>query len=173
MPNSSRFPLNGESSLQNSFKTKEEKPHYEYPEVIVIDDRSSHSSSSGPSETSNPSFKDQKSELPTMSSMFTLRIICAVGAVICLFLGIALLIASFVSLALATVFLFRHLTLNHTAHRLWKLSAHLIVSSMGFIIGIIHPLLGIGLMTIYFSFIGSSPDFDFSKSFIHRSFRGS
>lgn len=127
-------------------------PHYIQPQYVIIDDRfNKEQESSG----------GQKGK-----SQLSPRFLCFLGLIFCSIFGVGMIVMSFLSTLISTCYLFRNAHLNETMCHFWKLSAHTLVASLGCILGLLLPTIGLGFIIFYFSVTGEIND----KSLLHSFF---
>lgn len=134
---------------------EEEKPHYIEPQYIIIDDRHQNKQDTGSQEQKGP---------------LSLRFLCVLGLIFCSIFGLGMLLMSLFSTLMATCYLFRNANLNKSMLHFWKLSTHTLVAGFGFVLGLISPTVGLGLIALYFSVTGEVVDNSLLHSIIKRSF---
>lgn len=146
----------GIADPSDNIPPREEKIHYLEPTVIVIDDRQQQEKESA----ANPQAK----------SPLSLRFLCVLGLIFCSIFGVGMFLMSLVSTLIATCYLYRNANLNRAMLHFWKLSAHTLIASLGFVLGLISPGLGLSLIVLYFSITGEQMDNNFLHAFIKKSF---
>ena len=115
--------------------------------------------------------KGSQSQKESAQGAFSLRFFCFLGLIFCLIFGIGILLGSTVMTVLAALSLFRNQNLNESLYGLWKLSMHTLVAGFGFVLGLISPTLGLGLIALYFSISGEVIDNNLLRKIIQRSFQ--
>lgn len=148
-------------SQEPRIEPEEEKIEYISPPFVIIDDRQQ-------TEESLESSSEAAAETP--KSPFSMRFLCFLGLIFCLIFGTGMFLMSLVSTLIATISLFRNKELNQTVKQFWKLSTHTLIAGLGFVLGIISPTLGLGLIVLYFSVTGEVVDNSLLHSIIKRSF---
>ena len=139
---------------------EEEKPHYIEPQYIIIDDRFKQKESNSSSETGS---QEQKGPL-------SLRFLCVLGLIFCSIFGLGMFLMSLFATVMSACYLFRNVNLNKSMLHFWKLSTHTLIAGFGFVLGLISPTLGLGLIALYFSVTGEVIDNSLLHSIIKRSF---
>lgn len=138
----------------------EEKIHYLEPQVIIIDDRQN---------SQKESVNQNEASAPKKSAN-SLRFLCVLGLIFCSIFGFGMLLMSTISTVIASCYLFRNANLNQSMRHFWKLSTHTLVAGFGFLLGLISPTIGLGLIGLYFSVTGEAIDNQFLHMIIKRSF---
>lgn len=171
MSNIPRFPEEGGYSNQGPIG--EEKSQVQRPEFILIDDRFRKSQStyfgSDSSCKSNPSFQAKKEEKVSKGPL-SLRFICLLGLIFCLVFGLGMFLWSIALTFLATLSLFQNRGLNQGLRSVWKICVNTFIAGFGFTLGLISPVLGLGLLALYFSITGELIKDDILRKVIRRSF---
>lgn len=145
----------------NDSETNNEKIEYIYPQFEILDDREKIAENR---EIPN----DPAAEMP--KSPVSMRFLCFLGLIFCLIFGGGMFLMSLVSTLIGTISLFRNQELNRTIRQFWKISTHTLIAGLGFVLGIISPTLGLGLIVLYFSITGQTVDNSLLHSIIKRSF---
>ncbi|WP_068467833.1 hypothetical protein [Candidatus Protochlamydia phocaeensis] len=134
---------------------RQEEIHYKRPDFIIIDDTqeylrgSSNNSSFGYEQKQKGEFKTRVQQNP-----FSLRLLCFLGGIFCLIVGLGMLVFSVVLTLLALLLLFQHKKLNQVVFSFWKLYTNIVIAGLACIIGILNPAWGIGLLVLYFALSG-------------------
>lgn len=137
----------------------EEKPQFVTPPVIVLDDR-----------FDEQDLSDASEEKPKIKSPFSLRFLCFLGLIFCTIFGLGMLLLSIIATFISICYLFRNRSLNQAMLSNWKLASHTLVSGLGFVLGLISPTLGLGLIGLYFSITGQVMDDNVLHTFIKQTF---
>jgi hypothetical protein len=156
-------------SAENSSGAEEEKTEVKRPEFIIIDERDGTTQktyySSEYSWQPVKYVETRKEEVK--SSSVSLRFLCFLGLVFCVIFGTGIFLLSLVLTFLSLVNLFQNKNLNEGAWSFWKLWISTVIISLAFIIGLIVPTIGVGLIVFYFSLIGGKSE----DNFLHKIFR--
>lgn len=129
-----------------------------YPSCIIVDERSNGA-------------QDQAEKTETQAkSPFSLRFLCFLGLIFCSIFGLGMILMSALTTVLAVAFLFRKPSLNQAMGHFWKLATHTTVAGLGFVLGLISPTLGLGLIALYFSITGQAIENNLLYSIIKQSF---
>ena len=100
----------------------------------------------------------------------SLRFICLLGFIFCAIFGIGMFLGAIVMTFLSVISLFQNANQNQVMWKLWKYFINTVVASFGFMLGMISPTLGFGLLAIYFSLASQLADDDILLKVIRRSF---
>jgi hypothetical protein len=161
------------SREENSSSHTKEKPQFKRPEFILIDDRCGESQythfGADSSRKPNHSFQAEK-ECKSSKGPLSLRFICLLGLIFCFVFGLGMLIWSIALTFLATISLFQNRGLNQGLQSLWKICANTFIAGFGFMLGLMSPTLGLGLLALYFSLKGELVNDDILRKVIRRSF---
>ena len=140
-------------------------------ECILIDDR----------EGANPRDRDSAasflSEKTQLEGKFSLKMglmlrLVALGGVICsLACEVAMLLTSSILTLLAACYLFRNAPLNRRVAQSWRVCFHALVMSLGFLVGILSPVMGFGLMMLYCAMMGNVLDDPMLRQILRTSFQ--
>ncbi len=174
MSNTPLFPQEEDFSHQGG-DTEEEKPQFKRPEFILIDDRPgkiqyTHFESDS-SNKPNGSSQAKKEQTKSSKGPVSLRFICLLGLIFCFVFGLGMLLWSIALTVLATLSLFQNRGLNQGLRSFWKIVINTFVAGFGFMLGLISPTLGLGLLALYFSLKGELVNDDILRKVIRRSFR--
>lgn len=147
---------------------KEEKHEVITPEFILIDERDGKGQYTHfDSEANKKPYEPSQQESKKSQGVFLLRILCLVGVIFCLFLGLGVLIRALGLTFFSVTSLFRNKILNQEAVNYWKIFISTIISSICLALGFIIPTLGFFLLGLYFSF--ASKD-NFLGEFLNKTF---
>lgn len=157
--------------FQNENHPDEQKGEILYPEFELIDDRSGeekHTRFNVDSSQNSQDSRDNGQKKP--SGPLSLRFICFLGFIFCLIFGLGMLVWSVVMTGLATLSLFQNTNLNTGTRHFWKIFVNTCIAGFGFVLGLISPTLGLGVLAIYFSLKGNFVEDDLLRKVIRRSF---
>jgi len=143
---------------------------YKRPDLIIIED------TNDSSENHSPPFQEEsKSHYrspQTPQSTVSLRLICAIGFLICFIFAMGLLIWSVLLTLLTVLTFFQNPALNRASRLCWQLYTNLVMTTLGFGLGILFPRIGLGLLIFYFAVKGDSSDPGIWRQIFQRSFGG-
>jgi hypothetical protein len=140
----------------DSHSSREEESHFKRPEFVLIDDREEKNRQTYFGADSSQQDAFGREEHRASKDPLSLRFICLLGFAMTLF---------------ATLSLFQNRALNQSMQSFWKICLHTIIAGFGFILGILSPTLGLGLIALYFSLAGRLVKDDLLRKVIKRSFR--
>jgi hypothetical protein len=122
-----------------------EEVQFKRPDFVVIDDRNKKTSHQGEEIPHVENFQ-------TANPPYSLRFICFLGVIFCAIFGLGLTLLNLIVTFFAFILLLQNRELNETAISLWKLWKNTWVGGFCCLLGIVFPKLGIGLLTLYFTF---------------------
>jgi hypothetical protein len=154
------------SSVNDRFEVEEEKPEFKRPDFVVIDERNGKKMYTHFGEKTS---QNEDKETPAKGNV-SLRFLCLLGLIFCLVFGLGILVWSIVLTFLATLSFFQNPTLNQGVKSFWKLYSHIVIVGLGFILGLISPTLGLGLIGLYFSITGEVIDNSLLRKILKGSF---
>lgn len=142
-----------DETFSNSDQQEEKKPQFKRPEFILIDDREGKNQYTyfKANMGSHNYFQKQAGETRSSKSRFSLRFICFLGFIFCLIFGLGILLWSIAWTFLNILSFFQNRNLRKTMQNFWKIFINTLVTGFSFMLGIISPTLGLGLLAIYFS----------------------
>jgi uncharacterized membrane protein len=118
----------------------------ENPHIIIVEDIEEYV---GESSEEEPEKKTAPQH--AIKSTILLALFFAIAALLCIWLTLCNLGFTLLALLAASLFLFRKPGLNRIMGHFWNLFKIFLVCSIGFILGIFNPRLGIGLIMLYLS----------------------
>lgn len=129
-----------------------QKP-YKKPEFIIVEDTREYLQGDGKhQETFEEFFKSQPEPQPKqLSSTLFFRLCSGMSAFICFWVMVVSFISAAVVLVPAALLFFQVDKMNLMFLRLWKLFKVFLTCTLGFILGVFNPSLGIGFIMLYFS----------------------
>jgi hypothetical protein len=147
------------------------KSEYKQPDLIIIDDdpkdRPQNQSDSSEQASAQPSFDETT---PTYQSVTALRLMCTLGFVVCFVAALFGLVGLTLVFLLSLVTLFTNSQLNQSLYACWKIYLNLVITTLGFGLGILFPRLGLGLLLFYFAMSGQATDPGIWRQIFQRSF---
>ena len=155
----------------DSHSSREEESHFKRPEFVLIDDREEKNRQTYFGADSSQQDAFGREEHRASKDPLSLRFICLLGFVFCLVFGAGIFLWSLAMTLFATLSLFQNRALNQSMQSFWKICLHTIIAGFGFILGILSPTLGLGLIALYFSLAGRLVKDDLLRKVIKRSFR--
>ncbi|MFI0435237.1 MAG: hypothetical protein ACH350_05855 [Parachlamydiaceae bacterium] len=173
MSQNTHFSQDEDSNVNShSHDKREEKPQFHAPEFVLIDERDgdkkySYFGSSSFEQSQRTKEAQTKIE---QSPKGSLRFISFLGFVFCFILGLGMLVWSGVMTLLALFCLFQNPHFNQGMWKFWKYFAHTFIAAFCFMLAVISPALGLGLLALYFSLASQLVDEDFLRKIIRRSF---
>lgn len=147
--------LNATNEMSELEKEEANGVEYKTPSFLLIDDREGGTRQTyyGSDGLGQP---QEAVESEGEKSSISLRFLCFLGLIACVVFGLLIFIGAIALSVLALGSFFRNSQLNQGVCNLWMLCLHSIVSSVGFLIGIVSPTIGLGLVVFYFSIIGKA-----------------
>lgn len=137
------------------------------PDFIITDDEQEYAYGS---HGHAGSARQQEEELLKLKrkNPVALRLLCLLGLFFCLiFVVIVALWLAFMG-ALAALFLFRNENINRSIFRFLKLIQNSLVITFGLLVALFSPVLGFGLLILYFSLKGETKDCDLLRRMLKR-----
>lgn len=124
-----------------------EETEYKHPDMIIIDGEQENVSQDSFQEKDDP----RKRKFSMNQRILSPRLFSCLGFLFSFLFGLLILMGSLPSLFFAALFLFRSQALNQVVKKLWMLSSNAFIVSMGFLLAILSPPLGFGLILLYLS----------------------
>lgn len=146
MFNNPLIPQNNDASKEDP----KEEINFKRPDFIVIDDRQEYPYGDQEKQF-DPHADSRMASRSLQNTPFSFRFLCLLGVIFCFVFGSGLLISACLLTCIALLSLLQNKELNRVVKSLWKLAANTAVAAIGFMLGIISPTLGVGLLIVYFS----------------------
>ena len=172
----SHFSPDGHATSNSHAESKENSQTIR-PKFVLIDERDGvrqetyfEADSSDSSGYSRQTFQENQESKNFTTHAYSLRFISLLGIIFCLIFGTGVFIGFGVAILFAVLSLFQNKILNQRIWKLWKLFVNTVIACFGFLLGILYPPLGFGLLALYFSLKTQSGNEDFLRRFVRRSF---
>lgn len=153
--------LDQEKDSVKGFKSSQGK----MPDFIIMNDTQEFLHGTHSKSSSETPFR-----LPSIQNSFSLRLFCFFGTLLSFLVAIGMLIATVCVFLLAALLLFQHRVLNQYLSNFWSFYINSSVVALGLAIACLSPMLGLGLLLIYFSFKTDSVDGSLLKKIFRKSF---
>lgn len=172
MSHQKHFPQDEENS-SNANEAKKEEPDYICPEFVLIDERDGKGQQTyfgidAVPKSSEFFQSNQQTSHHSKNGQTSLRFLCVLGLIFCLVFGIGMAFISTVMTMLATLSLFQNRHLNQGVWTFWKNTMHAGIAGFGFLLGLVSPTLGLGLIALYFSIATDLVGDDILRKFIRQ-----
>lgn len=164
----SLFPQ-GEGASTNS-DPDQEKVELKRPQFILIDDRNGERQYTHFDADASPRAQDSSQSEQASKGPLSLRFICLLGFIFCAIFGFGVFLLSIALTVLATFSLFQNKNLIQGMCSFWKIFINTFIAGFGFTLGMISPVLGLGLLALYFSLASNLVEDDLLRKVIRRSF---
>lgn len=168
----SRVPLfpQEEEAFSNANR-EESEPQFKRPEFVLIDDRDGKSQYTHFDKDLIPeSAEDVQDQEKTSKGTNSLRFVCLLGFIFCAIFGFGMLLGAIAFTILTLVTLFLNKNFISAMGSFWKIFINTFIAGFGFTLGMINPVLGLGLLGLYFSMASDLVEEDLLRKVIRRTF---
>lgn len=157
------FPQDEEAASQ--VFSESEKSEFRRPDLIIVDNQQEKQGNQG----HGASFEEQQAQAVPQSSI-SLRFFCILGLIFCVVFGLGIFFWALILTFLTLVTFLQNHQLNRSVRTFWTLCLNTLIAGLGFVIGIISPTIGLGLLILYFSWTGEVVDNHLLRKILRRSF---
>lgn len=132
----------------------EEKPKIHQPEFVILEADEGPNPESRERQETSTEYIETLQKIGQMSFGWPIRVMCLSGAVIAAIAALLVLALAFISFVLAGLVLFMNKDVNAQMFKVFGSVRKMFVITVGLLIGVFSPPLGLGMIVLYFMLHG-------------------